>query len=124
MTKAKALCSCLLCACMNAAQHNPAPAIACHPKAIGAAERVHYNDLMKRLRAAVRNRSELTNGYAYELGNAITLPEVAEWMSLERLCCPFLTFRLSAAGNESGWLLSLTGPSGVKSLLQTEFPAD
>ncbi|MGI8744789.1 MAG: hypothetical protein ACR2NN_19900 [Bryobacteraceae bacterium] len=124
MTIATAFCVSLLCACTTAAQDNPVPVIACNLKAIGAAERPRYNDLMKRLRAAVRDRSELTDGYAYKLeSKAITLPDVAEWMSMERLCCPFLTLQLSAAGNQPVWLLSLTGPSGVKALLQEEFPA-
>jgi len=43
-------------------------------------------------------------------------PRVAEWMGMERLCCPFLTLQLSAAGSQPVWLLSLTGPSGVKAL--------
>ena len=96
--------------------------IACNLKAIGSKERPRYNDLMKRLRAAVRNRKELPNGYAHQLEQkAITLPEVAEWMSMERLCCPFLTLELSAAGQQTDWRLTLTGPEGVKALLQAEF---
>lgn len=43
-------------------------------------------------------------------------------MAMERLCCPFLTLQLSAAGSEADWLLKLTGPDGVKPLLQAEFP--
>jgi len=98
--------------------------IACNLKAIGSKERPRYNDLMKRLQAAVRNRKILPDGYAYQLDQkAITLPEVAEWMSLERLCCPFLKLQLSATGQQTGWLLTLTGPEGVKPLLQAEFPA-
>jgi hypothetical protein len=97
--------------------------IACNLKAIGSSERPRYNDLMKRLRTAVRNRRELPNGYAYQLEQkTITLPEVAEWMSLERLCCPFLKLELFAAGQQTNWLLTLTGPAGVKALLQAEFP--
>lgn len=82
------------------------------------------NDLMKRVRAAVRNRSDERGGYIFNLdGNAITLPEVAEWISMERLCCPFLTFQLSTSGNHADWLLKLSGPAGVKALLEAEFPA-
>jgi len=96
--------------------------LACNLEAIGSKERPRYNDLLKRLRAAVRNRKELPDGYTYQLEqNAIALPEVAEWMSMERLCCPFLKLELSAAGHQTGWLLTLTGPEGVKPLLQAEF---
>jgi len=97
--------------------------IACNLKTIGSKERPRYYDLRKRLRAAVRNRKVLPDGYAYQLEQkAIALPEVAEWMSMERLCCPFLKLELSATGQQTDWLLTITGPEGVKPLLQTEFP--
>jgi hypothetical protein len=96
---------------------------ACNLKAISATERPRYNDLMKRLRSATRDRSELPDGYTFKLDSkAITLPEVAEWISMERLCCPFLTLQISASGDQTDWLLKLTGPKGVKPLLQAEFP--
>ena len=107
-----------------AAQDRTSPVIACNLKAIAATERPRYNELMKRLRSAVRDRSELPDGYVFKLsGNSMPLPEVAEWISLERLCCPFLTFQLSTSGDQSDWLLKLTGPAGVKPLLKAEFPA-
>ena len=124
MTKATVLCVSLLCGCTAASpDSNPRPVIACNLKAIRTADRPRYNELLTRLRAAVRDRGELTAGYAYKLeSKGLTLREVAEWMSMERLCCPFLNLQLSAAGNQSGWVLSLTGPPGVKALLQAEFP--
>ena len=97
--------------------------LACNLKAITAVERPRYNDLVKRLRSSVRDRSEISEGYVFKLNaTAITLPEVAEWMSLERLCCPFLTLQLGTSGKHGDWLLMLTGPPGVKALLQEEFP--
>lgn len=44
-------------------------------------------------------------------------------IGMERRCCPFLTLQLSASGNDAYWLLTLTGPEGVKPLLRAEFPA-
>lgn len=125
MTIATALCASLLCVDVCAASKDRTTSIvACNLKAIGAAERPHYNDLMKRLRAATRGRSELPDGYALKLdGKAINLREVAEWISLERRCCPFLTFQLSPSGDKADSVLKLSGPEGVKALLQTEFPA-
>lgn len=97
--------------------------LACNLKAIAAAERPRYSQLTKQLRATVRDRTELPDGYALRLdGKAIGFKEVAEWISMERLCCPFLMFQLSASGHQSDWLLKLTGPRGVKTLLQEEFP--
>jgi hypothetical protein len=124
MMIATVLCVSLLCAGLCcAAQYDSAPVIACNLKAINAADRPHYNDLMKRLRLAVGGRSEVHDGYVFELnGKVIGLLEVAEWISLERLCCPFLTFTLSVSGNQVNYILKLTGPDGVKELLKAEFP--
>ena len=86
-------------------------------------DRPRYDHLTKRLRLAIRNRSEIRDGYRFKLdGRAFSLPEVADWISMERLCCPFLTFQLSISGNRSDWDLRLTGPAGVKALLRAEFP--
>jgi hypothetical protein len=117
------ICVSLLCLGVCAAQDRTAPPVfACNLKAISTTERPRYNDLVKRLQSATRDRRELPDGYAFKLdGKAISLPEVAEWISMERLCCPFLTLQLSASGDQVDWLLNLTGPKGVKPLLQAEF---
>src|SRR5882672_8974066 len=123
MTIATAVCVSLLCIGVCAtAQDAASPVIACNLKAISAAERPRYNHLTKRLRTAAREPQGLPDGYAFRLdGKAITLPEVAEWISLERQCCPFLTFQLSASGKQTDWSLKLTGPAGSKALLEAEF---
>jgi hypothetical protein len=46
-----------------------------------------------------------------------------DWISLERQCCPFLNFEVSVSGTDTLWWLTLTGPEGVKPLLEREFPA-
>lgn len=104
-----------------AAQNQNSPVLACNLKALGAAERPRYDALMKRVRAAVRELRELRTGYALSLDEkAISLVEVAEWMAMERKCCPFLRLRLSTSGNDVDWHLDLTGPAGVKALLEAE----
>jgi hypothetical protein len=125
MTIATTVCASLFClAVCAAARDDGSPVIACNLKAISAADRPRYNDLTKRLRGTVRDRNEVPDGYLFKLDSkGITLPEVAAWISLERLCCPFLTFQLSTSGNQADWLLKLTGPTGVKPLLEAEFPA-
>ena len=100
-----------------------AKVIACDPTAIEAADRPRYDKLVNRLRAAMRSREERSDGYAYYLDSAtISLPEAAEWIELERRCCPFLTLELSASGSQEDWILTLTGPEGTKALLEVEFP--
>ena len=116
---------CLLCMGISvSAQEQKQPVIACNLKAISSAERPSYNDLIKQLRSAVQKRNELTNGYAYIVdGRRIGLKDVAEWITMERLCCPFLGFQLSITSDHGDYSLALTGPEGVKALLQEEFPA-
>jgi hypothetical protein len=57
----------LLWLCVGVCAAGDAP-VACNLKAISAAERPRYNDLAKRLRIAVQDRSELPDGYTYKLG--------------------------------------------------------
>ena len=122
---ATAFCASLLWACVClTAQKQQAPSFACNLKAISAADRPRYHTLVKRLRLSIRSRSEIANGYTFELDHkAVTLPEAAEWISMERLCCPFLTLQLSVLPNQPQWILTLTGPDGVKPLIEAEFPA-
>jgi hypothetical protein len=72
--------------------------------------------------AAVRERRELTDGYAFLIAaSAVTLPEAAEWVDMERRCCPFLTIQLETPGGEDDWWLRLSGPAGAKAFLAAEF---
>ena len=98
------------------------PFLACNLEAISPVQRPRYHHLVSRLRAAMRDRRELADGYRYSLDSAkITLPEVSEWIAMERLCCPFLIFQLEGAGEASG--LTMRGPDSAKAILQAEFPA-
>jgi hypothetical protein len=94
MTTATVLLTSLLCVGMCAAADNDTkPVFACNLKAISAAERPRYNELVKRIRGAIRNRSEISEGYAFKLDSkTVTLPEAAEWIVMERLCCPSSRF--------------------------------
>jgi hypothetical protein len=96
--------------------------LACNIKAIGAAQRPRYNDLIKRLRIGLQDRIELADGYSYKLdAKKIALPEVAEWITMERLCCPFLTFQLDVKGDGDS-RLTVRGPAGAKAILREAFP--
>lgn len=124
MTAVMALCAPLACLLLcAAAQKESATIFACNLKAISTSDRPRYADLVHRLRTAIRSRREIANGYTYKLNSAtISLSEAAEWIGMERLCCPFLTLQLSASGKEDDWVLTLTGPKGAKALIEAEFP--
>ena len=95
---------------------------ACSLTALSAAERAHHSDLSKELHRAVKDIRELDNGYAFQFsGEAKTISMVAEWISLERLCCPFFTFQLEVASESKPMWLRMTGREGVKEFMRTEF---
>ncbi len=111
-----------LAACASA-EDDHSVVLACKLKAIPAAERPHYNDLMKRLRTAIRDRREISAGYTFTLdGKTISLRELGEWITIERLCCPFFSFQVSVSSRDEHWVLELAGPAGVKALIEKEFP--
>jgi hypothetical protein len=71
-------------------------------------------------RAAVEIR-ELPNGYAFRLtGDAEMLSKIAEFIALERLCCPFLGFALEVEPEGGLVWLRLTGREGVKAFIREE----
>jgi hypothetical protein len=96
--------------------------VACNLAAIG--DRARHQSLSNALRAAVRGRAELADGFEYSLDLHICgVDDLREWMALERECCPFLQFELSVAGSDATGRLVLTGPEGTKEILDREFPA-
>jgi hypothetical protein len=98
-----------------------APPLACNLNAIPPEDQHRYKDLVSRLRAGIRDRTELPFGYAYRLDlTSISLPELGDWITLERLCCAFLSFRIEVDADGSA-RLTVLGPKGVKAVLQEEF---
>jgi len=72
------------------------------------------------LRAAAEVR-ELADGYAFRLPNeSDTLLKAAEFISLERLCCPFLRFSLEVEAEGGPVWFELTGREGVKAFVREE----
>jgi hypothetical protein len=96
--------------------------IACNLNALDKEQRRRHQSLTAQLRAAVQETRELPGGYSFRLpSDEETIQRMAEWITLERRCCPFLAFGLEA-GRENGPLwLSLTGREGVKPFMKLEF---
>jgi hypothetical protein len=104
--------------------HTACQPLTCNLHAIPSSVRPAYRALTERVFTSVSEKRELPDGFAFVLRSGeVSLPEVAEWISMERLCCPFLTFELTTSGHETDWMLKLTGPSGVKELIEAELPA-
>ncbi len=65
---------------------------------------------------------ELPDGYALQIDSRrVTLVQLAEWIDLERRCCPFFDFEVDLHGEDGTVWLSLKGREGVKQFIQQDF---
>ena len=95
--------------------------LACDMSAIGPGLRGRHVANAGELFRAVEQIRELPGGYAFRLpADADTLLKAAEFISLERLCCPFLGFALEVEPEGGAVWLRLTGREGVKAFIQEE----
>ena len=70
---------------------------------------------------SVHKLCELPDGYAFELPNeSDVLITVAQFVALERLCCPFFGFGIEVEREGGPVWLSLTGREGVKPFIMAE----
>lgn len=96
--------------------------IACIPDAIPAERRERWLELATRMYAAVQQVQQLPDGYAFRLpSDSEILLMVAEDLTYERLCCPFIRFALEIEPNGGPFWLHFTGGEGVKEFLRMSF---
>ena len=93
--------------------------LVCKLDALTPAERARSAALRRELQAAMVERAELGDGWAFRLRGGASLPGVAEWIALERRCCPFFRFALEVDGESGPVWLRLTG-DGVKEFLAAQ----
>lgn len=96
---------------------------ACNMNALTRTERAAHTERSRLLLGRVEKRRELPGGYAFRLP-AGTLVDAAEWVSLERRCCPFFAFAIECAGERGPVWLSVTGGAGIKPFIRAEFGLD
>ena len=103
----------------------------CNVQALTEAQRERHRALGERMLGAVVSTAELPDGYQLGLdlsrigdpgGHPWSVVEIAEWVSLESRCCPFLDFRIDVSGKASAVRLRLSGPKDVKEFLRSEIP--
>ena len=71
---------------------------------------------------AVQHVREVEHGYEFTFPNEnVFIAQVAEFISRERMCCPFLEFSLRIFPDPEPISLSLTGPIGTQEFLRAEF---
>jgi hypothetical protein len=93
--------------------------MACRMDAMNASQRMRHADLLDRLRSGVQEVRELPDGFAFRLPRE-EWSTAAEFVSLERLCCPFLGFALELEQEAGPLWLRMTGREGAKDILRKE----
>jgi hypothetical protein len=100
------------------------PPIACKLGALSPAEREQHAALLRLLGTMTEKTSETADGYVLHLhADTAGFMKVAEWITLERRCCPFLNFDLTWSAGNDGPALQLGGRPGVKEFLAAEMGA-
>ena len=83
---------------------------ACDMTAIAPEQRGAHITTIEKLFRSVQSSRELPDGYAFELSNdSDVLLTAAEFIALERLCCPFFGFELQVEREGGSVWLSLMG---------------
>jgi len=97
------------------------PTLACNLGAMDAEQGKRYKALRQLLSADFTEARELENGYAFRhSSDAGVLVALAEYVSLERLCCPFFDFAIEVGCDGGEVWLRMTGPKGAREVLEDE----
>ena len=96
--------------------------IACNMNVFTPLERESHIQTATQLFQSVQQIHEIEQGYEFIFpGESTTLIKLAEFISKERLCCPFLEFNIQLTPNYGTTSLLLTGPEGTQDFLREEF---
>jgi hypothetical protein len=107
---------------MKSSTHTPP--LACNMSVFTPSEREKHIQTTAQLFQSVQNIREVENGYEFIFPNpegSGILTRMAEFISNERRCCPFLKFTLTIDIAPQPIALTLTGPEGTQEFLREEF---
>jgi hypothetical protein len=93
-----------------------------NPETLTTTDRDRHEQLSRKLREARVETAELLDGFEFRLrGEMVSLADLAEWISLERRCCPFLQFEVNFPRKDGviSWGLTLRGREGVKHFIRS-----
>jgi hypothetical protein len=85
------------------------------------AQRENHIQNIAQLFQSVQEIHEVIDGYTFIFPSNIELTQLADFISEERLCCPFLEFTLKIKPDQKPISLTLTGPIGTQEFLREEF---
>jgi hypothetical protein len=84
----------------------------------------HFDELSPALRARKLSIHELRDGFEFEFPpDTTTFQLVSEWVTGERLCCPFFDIDEHVEREHGHLWLRLTGREGVKQFIRADFAA-
>jgi hypothetical protein len=107
---------------MENSQSQEQPTFACNLHALTAAQREQHAKVTEQLMSEVLARTALPDGYALQFApQAATLELLAQFVTHERLCCPFFRFTILVEPEGGPFWLHLTGQEGVQSFIRAEF---
>jgi hypothetical protein len=94
---------------------------ACVMTAIDSDKRETHLENARKIFGKVEQIRELQDGYAFRLPQQpLLLEDLARFINLERLCCPFFGFVLDIQPEGGDVWLNLTGREGVKPFIRAE----
>ena len=104
---------------MQARNDKGEPTLACDLSVMDTEQRERYLALRRRLSKDLHEARELEDGYAFRHSSeAEVLIALAQYVTLERLCCPFFDFAIEVGHGEGEVWLRMTGPEGAKQILE------
>jgi hypothetical protein len=96
--------------------------IACDLAALSAEQRSREQALLAEFRPLFRDPQETAQGFSVVVSaEPKLLARLGEFLALERLCCPFLTFDLSISSGQRPVTLHVHGGPGTKPFLRSVF---
>ena len=95
--------------------------LACDMTAIPAEQRPVHLVQSRELFSQIEETRELSNGYEFRFADEPNLlKRLANFVSLEKLCCPFLNFAIEIEAESGPVWLRLSGREGVKEFIKEE----
>ena len=95
--------------------------LACDMTAIPAEQRPLHLAQSRELFSEIEETRELSDGYEFRFADGPNvLKRLVDFVSLEKLCCPFLNFAIEIEAESGPVWLRLTGREGVKEFIQEE----
>ena len=96
--------------------------IACNLLGLNKAQLKRQHELHEQLFSHKLEMRELPDGYAISLPSTTeNIMSVAEFISLERICCSFFRFELEASKPDDPLWFRITGGEGVKEFMKSQF---